>query len=638
MITSDEELSVIGDGVGEYIGPPIAIELEKKLTPEEIKKLEIIRQIEKAYNDNKDKMTIMKSHYNYNNGVDIIRRLVLIIKAPRPIKLTVPLTGEVEVFEDIQILVPEGYSKPFIVSSENFKFRHYNVSSELNKFNIFINETKTKEYWCQDICNSISCDNIFKNLEWAVNVLLNNLEAPNPSDAYGSQVLWLQEHVSLRSPDAKVCCKVCGACLKKTDNPLLLIKNVCPLCIDADNLKIGEIEETGFYVKKHTRSDYKYFSTLSHEMSKDLSDYYPVFTPEQIKTSLLNIQKIDRDIIVMGLGSAGSNIVEQLGRTTLVDSFVLIDYDTVEIKNLRNQIYTEGDRGSNKTYCVKNFLNSINKKNVKEFRNRFENVEFMFMRTKYIVLGFDSINTRLKAFNKVNDGSIECKYIIDTRYLDLEASIYFINTSNKNEMSYYYNNLISDGAILNEAETKIKPKPLLIKDIRAIFTEYRVLRGRCRQFNRDVLGNGDCTMCADKPAMLGCGSTKCLGHAQQMILESGVNLVSKLTPDMVKKMWQEGGCFDGRCHAKLMELTGSSNDGCESICESPDCINFLVRTLNSHHVTPESSCIKQNIVDIYKFASSYVTAAVREIEEERDKPFVHIEVSTNGLPAMMKVR
>lgn len=52
----------------------------------------------------------------------------------------------------------------------------------------------------------------------------------------------------------------------------------------------------------------------------------------------------------------------------------------------------------------------------------------------------------------------------------------------------------------------------------------------------------------------------------------------------------------------------------------------------------ESSCVKQNLIDIYQYTSSFVFAAIREIENENPKPFVHIEAQTEGIPTSMVIK
>jgi hypothetical protein len=51
----------------------------------------------------------------------------------------------------------------------------------------------------------------------------------------------------------------------------------------------------------------------------------------------------------------------------------------------------------------------------------------------------------------------------------------------------------------------------------------------------------------------------------------------------------------------------------------------------------ESSCLRQNFIDIYKYASTFVFAAIREIEAGNPKPFTHVEAQTDKFPSHMVV-
>ena len=52
----------------------------------------------------------------------------------------------------------------------------------------------------------------------------------------------------------------------------------------------------------------------------------------------------------------------------------------------------------------------------------------------------------------------------------------------------------------------------------------------------------------------------------------------------------------------------------------------------------ESTCVRHNFIDIYKFTSSYVFAAVRCIEDEAPKPLTQIEATTEVFPTAMMLR
>ena len=69
---------------------------------------------------------------------------------------------------------------------------------------------------------------------------------------------------------------------------------------------------------------------------------YPIITYKQALEIQDRLPRQPIDMIVAGLGSAGSGILDQVARSNLVNSFYLVDPDIIEEKNLRNQWYTNG--------------------------------------------------------------------------------------------------------------------------------------------------------------------------------------------------------------------------------------------------------------------------------------------------------
>ena len=100
------------------------------------------------------------------------------------------------------------------------------------------------------------------------------------------------------------------------------------------------------------------------------------------------------------------------------------------------------------------------------------------------------------------------------------------------------------------------------------------------------------------------------------------------------------------------EITGSCAESCDfntddEACGDARCLAFWKRIWDEKkdelkiykpEEQQESSCVKQNFIDIYKYASSFVFAAIREIESGNPKPFTHIEASTDVLPKSMILR
>ena len=81
----------------------------------------------------------------------------------------------------------------------------------------------------------------------------------------------------------------------------------------------------------------------------DLSKSYDFFQPEKNK---------DR-IHIIGCGSVGSTIAENLARAG-VTKFTLWDFDTVEPKNIANQMFIQADVGKPKVEALTRILSDIN--------------------------------------------------------------------------------------------------------------------------------------------------------------------------------------------------------------------------------------------------------------------------------------
>jgi len=345
---------------------------------------------------------------------------------------------------------------------------------------------------------------------------------------------------------------------------------------------LASIPKNIWYYKHENETGYQ--STSANPKSfTGLSSYYPIIDSNEVASNLGELPKQEVDIAVLGLGSAGGNIIEQLMRTTMVSKYLVCDFDIVEKKNLRNQPYTSEHIGSDKAYSAKHLITSKIAKGDSciDFKKKFQDVDWKYYTTKYIVLGFDSIATRIEAFKMVADGTIQAEYIIDTRYDDLEASIYFIDVKDKVQMDYYYQQLLSDGNIL---EGEVEPE----KFKRWNKTTAKLFVGRCG------------VSCTASHHGVGLDNVRCVG----------------------------GRCGDAECTAGIVK---SLNDN-KVLRSAVDKVTI------PSTAQPESTCVKWNIIDIYKFASSYVTCTIREIQDKRPKQFTHIEVTTDGLPKQIVMK
>lgn len=318
-------------------------------------------------------------------------------------------------------------------------------------------------------------------------------------------------------------------------------------------------------------------SEITPEFEEKISAYYPQITYEQTKDILDNIPKIEVNVGVMGLGSASTGILDQICRSTWFNKYLLCDFDYVEDKNLRNQWYIRSNIGQSKCQSSRTQIGNLRNLSSTEVilkQCRFQDANLSAYEFKYIVSGFDSIDCRLELLNNIIDGTIKAKYLIDTRYDDLNSSIFLIDLSNEDEVNYYKTGL--------EQDKEVFDKQLEEKQLKNI--------------------------------------------------------------DEFMAYLEENNIFQQGC--SLLHNTIGAEENCEGNCQSEDCINHFKNLWETHHDNivkkcvpqEESSCVRQNFIDIYKYTSSFVFAGIRGIEEEEKKLFTHIEATTEGVPKNMIVR
>jgi molybdopterin/thiamine biosynthesis adenylyltransferase len=321
-----------------------------------------------------------------------------------------------------------------------------------------------------------------------------------------------------------------------------------------------------------------------------LSSYYPIISYEQVQNMLDLIPTVKEDVVCCGLGSAGTGILDQIVRGNWFKRYTLIDFDRVENKNIYNQWYDKTQVSKTKTRASLENIQAINPDAVvNTYSQAFQDVSFKGMETKYLISGFDTIRCRLELLDWVEQGKIKTKYLIDCRYADLNASIYMIDTEDKEQMSYYRQGLESDAEAF-------KPMVHDWETFHKYMKKADVFRSRCFDFSSRITGKspgrGLCIAMGTDIAT--CDSCSC--------------------KDLWKKEYEE---YQEKWHR---------------ICN--DVNPYKITRLDDE----ESSCVKQNYIDIYKFSSAFVFSAIREIEDDKPKPFTHVETTTDTLPKSMVLR
>lgn len=143
----------------------------------------------------------------------------------------------------------------------------------------------------------------------------------------------------------------------------------------------------------------------------DLSKSYDFFQPE----------KDDAKIHIVGCGSVGSTIAENLARCG-VKNMVLWDFDTVEAHNIVNQMFRQQDVGKSKVEALQDILCDINPEIVDTVELKPEGWQGKLM-SGYIFLCVDNIELRRQIVEKHMD-SPYVKAVFDFRTL-LESAQHY---------------------------------------------------------------------------------------------------------------------------------------------------------------------------------------------------------------------
>lgn len=149
----------------------------------------------------------------------------------------------------------------------------------------------------------------------------------------------------------------------------------------------------------------------------DLSKSYDFFQPD----------KDDARIHIVGCGSVGSTIAENLARCG-VTKMTLWDFDTVEPRNICNQMFRQQDVGKLKVEALKDILTDINPDVVDELELKPDGWKGKLM-SGYVFLCVDNIELRREIVEKHMD-SPYVKAMFDVRTMLTGAQHYAADWSN----------------------------------------------------------------------------------------------------------------------------------------------------------------------------------------------------------------
>lgn len=514
------------------------------------------------------------------------------------------ITKNMQTIKDLWVLGWASASSPiilteFVINGERYsitdKFWHANFSSSYEeKYANVTTSGKVIPKNCdiyfkgQLFCNPLTANHVYEgNTKDIAQLLKVTMMSQNLDDAYMGV-----HSVDNSRTDEVVTCSKFNIRLGLDSSPIELllgmssraIRSKVPLEINDLLRSVNSISENEVFAKCLNESGYKIYSKEYYERYRFLfSDYYPIFTYDDIKNMDIEVPKDFFDIGVYGLGSAGTAILDQVCRSNWFETIYLCDFDRVETKNLRNQWYANCDMGSYKVDASERIISSLERDmsegistafTVRKDYRKFQETELGNKKFKYVVSGFDSIDTRLQFLDNILDGKIEAKYLIDCRYLDLGCSIYIIDIDNTEELEFYKENLKADGELIKE---RISKNSLSKEEFVQWFDLHGLFECGCTSFRQKTLRD-------DEPCSI-CG------------------------------------------------------------CRSEACVNFLyekyLKSLPNEAIDRNSgSCLKYNFIDIYKYVGAIVFGAIRNIENGERKPFTAIEAQTDvkGLPNYMVVK
>ena len=461
-------------------------------------------------------------------------------------------TGEVGTITNLPFYY-DGYGYFIIYSVYNSKgeeekfidhITHVNISSNVGYKDITVDGVRYT-FYCHHFCNSLNHtypDKHFGNEGLIKATLSYNIRQQNPSDAYLRADQWLK----LFTRERALTCNHCHQAIKPDANPIERVLGTHLSC--RPNLIHSLVLGNYFYQGSNYTRTYG-------NLPDDTNKVYKNITREQLQEALNNLV-IDVDYTMVGCGSAGSNIAYQLSKTSLLNKGVLYDNDYIELKNLRNTVYSSDICGRSKSRELSNIMTRSNEEyNLKQqvvVQGKY-NPETDIYNGKYVFNVVDSLVTRLQVAE-----SAKYRYIIDTRFKGLNCGVYIIDKENEQEYKYYLDGL--------------------------------------KQSIKDYIEN--------------------------VRVEK-----EKITPNIAHQFrWVRN---EWECASKLRKRPE------KFYRELPlDQKEALLRLLDESRRT----CNSPNIVDIYTIMAGIVVSAIRNIESGKDKPFTHLELSTeNGMLQQMVV-
>lgn len=503
--------------------------------------------------------------------------------------------------DNIYMLCMESCARPIIINSislwngddtnkyiANEYYSHTNISGSTEEYQqmlIINNEAVEVKITGQEFCNPLTMEHLYNGNEKDIRGLIKaNLLSQNFDDSFSTIY-----SVDNGEMDKAISCVT----RESSAIEMLFGKSGAAIsCMAEDDVdmklnNIKAISPKTIWAKRKDDEYYKLVDKKTYRLDRHYySDYYPAFDYNYIKKLNIETPKSEYDLGVFGLGSAGSAILDQVCRSNWIKTIYLCDYDYVEEKNLINQWYTRSNLEETKTSASYTKLKDAERKSdkieqvftIKYDTKKFQEVDYANKKFKYVVSAFDSIGVRQEFLDCIKSGIIEAEYLIDCRYLDLSGSVYIIDLANKEEVDFYEANLNADAELLKE---------------------------------------------------------KIATNAKEM-----------LTKEELKEFLARERTFEHLCRETKTKYFGYTPCRCDGGCGGEECVNCFYENYKSLYPVKgidyetENTCIKQNYIDIYKYIGAIVFGAMRNMQNDLQKPFTLLEAQTDikGLPNYMIVK
>lgn len=171
---------------------------------------------------------------------------------------------------------------------------------------------------------------------------------------------------------------------------------------------------------------------------------------------------VRKPIQIIGCGAIGSHVAEQLTRVGC-DNIHLWDFDTVEPKNITNQMFIQEDIGKKKVDAVENMMLRINPEI--KIKKHEDGILEPYIVNGYIFLCVDNIELRKKIV-EANKNNPNCTGFFDFRMRLTDAQHYFADSSYPDQVE----NLIATMDFSHEEATEATPKSACGVELSVIYT------------------------------------------------------------------------------------------------------------------------------------------------------------------------